>query len=92
MSGVLTGLDIFMRHKSRRVVVTVVYRSYIHVPRTTYNYGLPTVHSTHLVRTCYRVVPVDIACRLVLRGGGGGGFYSYLFYFTFVIYLMKDKR
>ena len=26
------------------------------------------MHSTHLVRTCYRVVPVDIACLLVLRG------------------------
>ena len=65
----------------------VVYRSYIHVLRTTYNYDLPTVHSTHLVRTCYRVVPVDIACLLVLRGL----FYSYLFYFTFVIYLMKKR-
>ena len=49
-------------------IVSVVYRSYIHVLRTIYNYGLPTVHSTHLVRTCYRVVPVDIACLLVLRG------------------------
>ena len=52
--------------------ISVVYRSHIHVLRTIYNYGLPTVHSTHLVRTCYRVVPVDIACLLVLRGGGGG--------------------